>query len=160
MFKIQRCLSTLIALAALAGCDEASDLEKKADQAQANADEKIADLRSASSQDIREVQAAADAKIAATQSEFNAMREDYRHETTLKLVVLDKRVADLDARVVKLSGVPRAELQAKLNLIKASRGVFLDDYKQLENVTGASWDATKTRLDREWADLNKLVDAA
>ena len=159
MNKIQGHVLAILSLLAITGCSEASDLEKRADKAQLNADEKIADLRSESSQDIREAQAEADKKIAVAAAEFSTMRENYRHETAVKLDVMDKKVA-LDARLVGLKGVAKADLQAKLNLIQASRSVFMDDYKLLDGATGATWDGTKARLDREWADLSALVDAA
>jgi hypothetical protein len=155
---IRRLSQTLPLLLALASCDRASDLEDKANKAQQQADQRIAGMKANTREDIREVQAGADAKIASSEASFRTMREDYRHETTLKLVELDKKVADLDAKATTLSGTSRADLQARLKMIQASRGVFLEDYKSLDTVTGASWDATKARLDREWSDLSALVD--
>ena len=64
------------------------------------------------------------------------------------------RMADNTINEVSIAGI---------HLLKARSGgklFFIADYKLLDGATGATWDGTKARLDREWADLSALVDAA
>lgn len=140
------------------GCESASDLEKDADKAQNEADEKIANMKAETNHDAAKTQAEADKKIAESEAAFSKMREEYRHDTALLLVDLDKKIANLEAKALKSNRQAKADLNASLKLIGASRTLFLDDYKTLDHETGATWDNTKARLDREWKDLSTLVD--
>jgi hypothetical protein len=128
-------LGAVLSLGAVA-CDKAVDDEKKASVAQTEADQKVADAHAS----------------------FMKLREDYRHATTVNLVDLDRDVDSLAAKAKQSSGKTRADLDARLLEIQASRSAFMKDYASLDSVAGASWDDTKVRLDKEWTDLKALVD--
>ncbi len=62
------------------------------------ANEKIVEANQEADKKANEAQADADKKIAEAQASFLKLREDYRHETTQKLVELDQKIADLEAK--------------------------------------------------------------
>ncbi len=49
---------------------------------------------------------------------------------------------------------------AQLTQIRAQRESFASDWKQIETASATTWDATKSRLDKEWTDLKTAVDRA
>lgn len=153
---------TLLLLATMmtTGCDKAADLRKEAVTAQDEANVEIANTRSDAKQDVLDAQAEADKKIADAQAEFTKMREEYRHNTTVKLAALDLKIANLEARAKKTTGASKSELDAKVKRIQEQRERFLNDYKALENATGATWDNTRADLDRGWDELSRLVENA
>lgn len=135
-------------LLAGAACDKASDDERRANVAAAEANEKIAAA-------TRE----ADEKIAAANAGFAQLREEYRHDTTIKLVDVDRDVEALSSRTESATGQQRADLDARLSRVRALRAAFAADYGSLDGATGAAWDETKARLDKELRDLRALIDA-
>jgi hypothetical protein len=42
--------------------------------------------------------------------------------------------------------------------LRFQRDAFANDFKELDLAIVATWDATKTRVDKEWADLDAAVD--
>lgn len=148
----------LLALLISAGCTKASNTERDADKAQDKADEKIYDAKVKADQEIRDARAEADVEIAGAQADFTTLRESYRHETSLKLVELDRKIAEVEARVLRANGPEKITQETNLSRIRADRASFLQDYQELDKVTGATWDATRTRLDREWDELSRLVN--
>ena len=154
--------SLLAALLLLgAGCDDkASDMQEEADAAQNAANAEISDVKVDARQEVRAIQANADKDIATAEADFSAMREEYRHATTLKMVDLEKSIADLEARASKATGTARSTLETHITGIHTAHKVFMDDYATLDQASGATWDTTKARLDREWDDLKALVDKA
>ena len=143
----------IFALLSFTACDDASDMRRKADDAQSEANTKIDAVAAKADQEIRVVQAEADKKIAAEVASFTTLREEYRHKVSLNLVELDKKVADLEARAKTANGKDKIEREAKLVTIYAHRETFMTDFKTLETESAATWDATQARLDAEWADL-------
>jgi len=142
---------SLLAVAVLAisaaACNKASNAEADAEKAQAQADAKI-----------KAVQAERDQKIANEQAKFTEMREDYRHATTEKLITLDKKIADLEARLRTATGKSRTNIEANLKQIHAARDRFAADFNALQTATANSWDDAKARLDKELADMQSLVN--
>ncbi len=149
-----------LALVLAGGCDKAADEQQKATNAQLQANQKIVEANQEADRKAAAAQAEADKKIADAQASFLKMREDYRHDTTGKLVDLDHKIADLEAKSKTSSGKKKADLDAQLTQIRAQRATFADDWKQLETASAATWDSTKARLDKEWTDLKSLVDRA
>lgn len=143
-----------------AGCATAADEQEKANQAQADANGKISQAQADANTKMREAQADADKKIAEAQAAFMKLREDYRHTMTVKLVDLDKKVAELDARAQKVTGKTKADLAANLKTIHTSRDRLGTSFKGLDTATSVTWDATSTRVEKEWTDLKTLVDQA
>ncbi|MDP2309593.1 MAG: hypothetical protein Q8P18_26470 [Pseudomonadota bacterium] len=147
--------ASLLSLMLTTACgDEASDMQRSANKAQSEANVKIEDANAKADQEIRTAQAEADKTIAGERADFKTLREDYRHAMTIKLVEFDKKVADLDAKAKTANGNEKADLDAKLLAIRTHRDAFARDYETLENESAATWDATKERLDREWAELS------
>lgn len=152
---------TIALLFALAiGCDNAADLQKDANSAQIAANKKIADVQTDANQQTRDLQAAADKKIAAAVADFQSLREAYRHTTTDALIALDVKIANLDAAAMKANGAAKAAKMSSIEAVKVRREAFLTSYATLDTATYSTWDATKVRLDAEWDALSKAVDAA
>jgi hypothetical protein len=141
-------------------CNTARDQQQKANEAQAEADRKIADATQKANAQINEAQADADKKKADAQANFDKLREDYRHDVNVKLADLDKKIADLEAKAKTEPPKKRAELDAKLTDIHASREAFANEYRGLETASAATWDDTKKRLDKSWNDLEAKVNHA
>jgi hypothetical protein len=108
-------------------------------------------------QKIDNAQAEADRKIAEAQASFTKLREDYRHDTTIALADLDQKIADLAARDEKAVGQSKTDLDAKLPKIHADRDAFVADYKALDTAVATTWDGVRARLDKEFDALKSLV---
>jgi hypothetical protein len=140
-------VSIFLSVGLVAGCDKASDDERKANVAQTEANDKIATA-------TRD----ADQKIAAAHASFMKLREDYRHATNTHLVDLDRDVDSLASKASQATGKAKADLDARLAQIHGGRDAFARDYASLDSATGAAWDDAKARLDAEWTALKALVD--
>lgn len=145
---------------AIAGCNKAVDEKQKADQAQLDANQKIAEANREADEKINSAQAEADKKTAEAQANFLKMREDYRHEVTKKLVDLDHKIADLEAKSRTATGKTKADLDTRLKQIHTERDDFVAEYKTIEIASASNWDSTKARLDKSWDELKNLVDHA
>ncbi len=141
-------------------CDKAATEQKKANEAQAKANEKIGDVAREAEQKMKEAQAEADKKIAEAQAAFMKMREDYRHTATEGLADLDKKIADLELKATKSKAKAKTQLELKVKQLKASRDAFVAEYQSLETASALTWDETKARLDKQWADLKAMADKA
>jgi hypothetical protein len=102
----------------------------------------------------------ADKKIVAAQADFATTREDYRHTVETNLDALNKQLADLDIKARGDGANGKPDLRATLPALRAQRDAFVTDYRSLATVSAVTWDATKVRLDKEWADLKAAVDKA
>jgi len=172
---------TLLAVLLLAACDDAATEHKAAVGAQTEANAKIAAANSEANQKIagaqteakeqinsatqeanqkiKEAELAADAKIAAAKENFMKLREEFRHTTQSNLIALEHSVSELENKAKKAKGKERADLQAKIKQIHARHEAFVADYKQIENESASTWDETKARLEKEWAELKSLLDS-
>src|SRR6188768_865391 len=158
--SIVACSFAALLIALGAGCNKAADEQEKANQAQAKANEKIVEANQEANKKANEAQAEADKKIAEAQATFLKLREDYRHDTTQKLVDLDHKIADLEAKAKTSVGKKKTELDTQLAQIRSQREAFANDWKTIETASATTWDSTKNRLDKEWNDLKALVDRA
>jgi hypothetical protein len=111
-------------------------------------------------QKAQKAQVTADKDIAAAQAELEKSREDYRHARRLDLADLDQRIAGLEADATTASGKAKANLDARLPVIRAGRTAFVRDMTALDTVTAPAWDSAKSRLDKEWDALKASVDQA
>lgn len=157
MFRSTILVGTILCTLA-AGCDNAADQQKKADNAQAVANDKITSATVEVNQKVANAQAEADKKIAEAQTSFMKMREDYRHDTTNTLADLDQKIAKLDAKALAATGSAKSDLDSRLPQIHAQRASFGADYRTLDSATALTWDDTKARLDKEMSDLKSLID--
>ena len=154
------CALGALVLALGSGCNKAADEQEKAVAAQTKANEQIVQANQDADKKANQAQADADKKIAEAQASFLKMREDYRHDTTTKLVDLDKKIADAEAKAKTATGKKKADLDAQLVQIRTQREAFTNDWKTIETASAVTWDSTKNRLDKEWTDLKSMVDRA
>jgi hypothetical protein len=158
--------SSILAGAALSlvvfvtGCDNAADNQAKANQAQAQANDKINAAQADADAKARAAQADADKKIADAQASFMKLREDYRHTVTSHLADLDKKISDLDAKDMTATGKAKADLDLSLAAIHTGRTRFTADFNNLDSASASTWDSAKANLDKEWSDLKSMVDKA
>jgi hypothetical protein len=150
-------LFALFASASLTvACEKSgTDLQSKANEAQEQANRQIGQANAQAT----EAQRVADQRIAAAEADFIKLREDYRINAWSHLDAMDKRISGLDAKAVA-SAVAKPGLRAVLPTIHAQRDVFANDIRSIDATSAATFDATKARLDEEWAALKALVDGA
>ena len=158
--SIVACCLCSLALTLSVGCDKAADQQEKATNAQLEANDKIVKANQEADEKANKAQADADKKIAEAQATFLKLREDYRHDTTEKLVDLDKKIADVEAKAKTATGKKKAELDVQLGQIRTQREAFATEWKSIETASATTWDDTKNRLDKSWTDLKSLVDKA
>lgn len=152
------CMALSLALAA--GCNKAADEQKKADEARAEADNKVIDANREASDKINAAQSDADKKVAEAQASFLKLREDYRHKVTEDLVAVDKDIVDLQAKAKTATGKAKAEIESALPNINTLRESVTSEYRSLELASALTWDETKARVDKAVDDLKKAVDKA
>ena len=99
-------------------------------------------------------------KVSAAQSDFEKSRESYRHDRQTALDDLDAKIAKLEANEKTATGKTKAELDAKLPSIRAQRASFGTDFRSIQTATAATWDDSKTRLDKQWDALKTAVGDA
>jgi hypothetical protein len=154
-------LSTVaMSLAFAVGCNKAADEQRKADEARAEANEKIVEANNEATKKINYAESQADEKVAEAQASFLKMREDFRHDMNEKVVELDKDIAELEAKAKTATGKAKADLDARLPQIRTQREAFAADYKTVDGATAVTWDGTKQRLEKEWKELKDAVDKA
>jgi hypothetical protein len=149
-----------LSLASATGCDKAADEQRKADEARAEADNKVIDANREATDKINAAQAEADKKVADAQASFLKMREEYRHKVTEDLVGVDKDIANLDAKSKTATGKARAEIEAALPNIRTLRDNVSNEYRSLELASALTWDDAKNRVDKAVDELKKAVDKA
>jgi hypothetical protein len=151
------CAALLVSFAV--ACEKSgADDQGKANQAQAEANDKIAAAKAEADKKITAAQSEADKKVAVVQADFAKSIEDYRHSTQANLDDLNKKIDTLDAKSQTLKGKAKTDLQASLGDIRVKRDAPIADRKALESTTATAWDGTKAKLDKEWADLKAAVD--
>jgi hypothetical protein len=150
--------AALAPLAALA-CDKSgTEAQQKADKAVAEANKESAQAQNESTTRITNAQVEADKKVAEAERSFASTRENYRHDVQTKIDDIDKKIVDLDAKAKTATGKKKAELDANLPTIHARRDAFVRNFQGISADTALTWDATKSRLDKDWKDLHDLVD--
>ena len=140
-------LATVFVFGAAACEKSGKDTQQEVDNAQAQAQTEITNA-----------QVKANEKTAEAERDFEKSREDYRHTMESNLDSLDKKISDLDAKVVKSTGDKKVEAGNKVSTLRAQRGAFAADVKSLDTTPAATWDATKARVDKEWSDIKSASD--
>ncbi len=153
-------IGSALALAVVAGCDNARDQQEKVNKAQSEANEKIAEVNQQANEKVVEAQAEADKKTAEAQATFAKLREDYRHDVNTKLTDLDKKISDLDVKARTEKAPKRVELEAKLTDIRSTREAFVSEYRAIDNASAMNWDDVKKRIDKSLSDLEAKVSRA
>lgn len=150
--------ATALSLSLVTGCDRASDDQKKADNAQAEANKKIGEAQGEATTKITSAQVEADKKIAAAEADFGKLREDYRHKLQADLIDLDKKIDRLEAKSKTATGKAKLDVDSNLTAIRSRRMVLASDVKSVETATAPAWNDTKARVDKDYSDLKALVD--
>jgi hypothetical protein len=149
------CLALAAAPLAVA-CDKSgADAQAEVNAAQNKANAQIARANEQVATTGALAQSEADKKISAVQADFAKTREDYRHTVQSNLDDLTKRLADIEVKA-KTSTTP--DLHATITALRAQKDAFVADYQSLASASPVTWDATKARLDKEWAALKAAVD--
>jgi len=151
-------LATVFVLGAAACEKSGKETQEKVDNAQAQGQTEITNAQVEANDKANAARAKADEKITAAESDFEKTREDYRHSMESNLDSLDKKIADLDAKVLKTTGDKKVELGNKASSLRSQRGAFAADVKSLDTTPAASWDATKARVDKEWSNIKSASD--
>lgn len=142
-------------------CDKSgTEAQAEVNQAQAKANDEVAKANDKVTTTAAQAQATADLKIANAQGDFATTREDYRHKMQGNLDALNKELASIDLKAKTATGTTATDLRATIPALRAQRDAFVADYQSLATATAVGWDATRTRLDKEWADLKAAVDKA
>ena len=161
---MSRSVLLCVALAAVAlACNNKSgaDAQAEANKAQEKANNAIATANNEANAKALAAQAEANNKIdAVLQSDFAKMREDYRRQMRADLDSLNKNFTDLETKQMTATGKTKTELDGVLPLLKTRRDGFMNDLPTIDGANGTTWDATRVRLDKEWADLKVMVDGA
>jgi chromosome segregation ATPase len=152
------CMALSLSLAA--GCNKAQDEQRKADEARAEADNKVVEANREATDKINAAQAEADKKVADAQANFMKLREDYRHDVSEDLTKVDKSIADLEAKAKTEKGKAKADLDAALPGIRSLRESVMTEYRSLELASAITWDDAKARVDRSVDELKKAIDKA
>jgi len=139
-------------------CDKQPGVTEQ--QREEKANQQAAQQQGAANEQAQNAQASAEREIAAARESFEKAREDYRHSRTQDLNEIDRKMADLEAKVRTAKGKAKADLQTTLPMIRSRRVAFARDLEALDNTTAASWDQAKTNLDKEWDALRNAVDKA
>jgi hypothetical protein len=152
------CMALSLSLAA--GCNKAQDEQRKADEARAEADEKVTEANREATDKINAAQAEADKKVADAQANFLKLREDYRHSVTEDLVKVDKSIVDLDAKSQTAKGKTKTDIDAALPSIRTLRENVNTEYRSLELASALTWDDAKARVDKAVDELKRAIDKA
>jgi hypothetical protein len=156
---MNRPLVALAIVSVLSACQKSGkDDWEKAEKAQVQANAEITNAQIQAADKVSVAQAQADKTIAEAQHDFNVTREDYRHKMQSRLDDLDEEIADLDAKVKTATPKAKLDLDAKSSVLRTQRDAFAADLRTVSMVPMPSWDATKSRLDKEWRDLRKAAD--
>lgn len=160
MIRFSTLAGAALAVFITAGCDNAADQQRQASAAQAEANTKINAAQNAAEETAKAAQAAANTQIADAKADFMKLREEFRHSMASNLVDLDKKVSDLEAKAMTSKGKAKMQLDANLTAIRAYRAPFGTRLEGLEQATSTTWDAAKANVEKEWTELQALVDKA
>ncbi len=149
-------LATVLAL----GCDSASDEQTRASRAQAEANKTTVATAAVAEEKIKTAKAEADKKIAQAQANFQTMREDFRHNTTVALVEVDKSIELLEKKWKTQTGKAKTETADRLKQIRTDREALTTSYRALEAESAATWDQSKMRLEKAMQELKERMSKA
>ncbi len=153
-------LPALLLLLGGCGGDVATQTQEKAREAQEEANAKIDDAQEVASQTMRDAQAQADKEIAAAQADFDTAREAYRHDLSTRLAALDEKIAGLEAKALVANGKAQADLDIKLQEVRARRAAFAADAAAIGDAMAVNWNETKARVEAAFTELKDRVDKA
>ena len=151
----------IIAGAVSGACDRSgSETEAQIGEAKTTLTAAVVEAGASAATEMQGAEVAAETKISSAEADFVTTREDYRHKVQSDLYNLDHKVDDLDAKARTATGMVKTRLSATVPALRRQRDAFVKDLHAIDNDTADTWDAAKTRLDKELAELKAAVDRA
>ena len=165
---IKKC-AVALALFAVVACDKPADEQAKIDKAKTEANQTITNANIEAEKKVQNANVEADKKIDRAENKANEKigeaneaivraKADFTKSKQDDLATIDKKLAELDAKVTKATGTAKANAQMSLKTAHTKRDAFAADLATVSSAPATTWDATKARLDTSWADLKKSVD--
>jgi len=142
------------------GCENAADQQRKANEAQAEANHEAIEAQVDADRTQHKAQADADREISEAQQKFAKIREEFRHDLKSKLVEVDKEIADLRTQVSTETGKKKQQIEANLPIIDERRALLLASFERLEEASASTWDQVKGEVEKRWDELKHSVQAA
>lgn len=155
--KIQAAVAA-VSLFVASSCDDMAKNQAKADELHAKANAKLTAVNDDAAAKLKTARAEADKKVAEARASFDKKREEYKASTSAALEDLDKKINDLEARAKKSKAKAKKELELKAKQLKEKRDAFSAEAKEIGDSSEQTWDETKVKLDKKWAELKALVD--
>ncbi len=135
---------------AVAGCDKpGQETVTKRDEAQTELTQAQTDAK----RKVDQAQSEATQKIQKANADFQMTVSVYRAGKQKDLADADKGIADLTAAATTATGKKKAGLDSSLSGIRVQREAFVRVWKTLDDVTPASFDATRVNIDKSYGDL-------
>jgi len=158
MTQYSRSATLALALSLFIACDNATDDQLKAKNAQIEANKTISAANKQASSDDLAAQAEADKKIAASNADFAKLRSDFGRETSKSLTDVDRKVGQIET--MSTAGRTRAQLDvdARLKEIHTKRAQLDTDFNALQASPEVAWDGQKDHLNKELSELTALVE--
>ncbi len=158
MIRTSIVVTSILLLVSANGCDKSPNRLRQGVTAQNPTNDKSAGTDNEAAVQAKNVELQAGQKAAQAQMDFMKLRESYRQTITAGLVDLDRKVTILEGKGKYSVGKVKYDLETNLTQIRADRFAFTNDYKSLDTASSATWDVTKSRLDKKWVELVALVD--
>lgn len=150
--------SAVIALVLFGACDDSAEEERRMIAAQHEANGRIAAAAALTNQKARQAQLDADNKSAAAQASFLKARENYQQLVKNNLVDLDRNVTELENQAKTAPVKMRVDIQIVLRQLRTRREAYVNNASALEAESAATWDDAKARVDKQWAELQDLIE--
>jgi hypothetical protein len=149
----------LTGLASVAGCDNAADQQRKADQAQVEADQKKAAANAEVQKNANEEQQKVDDMKAKAASTFATERNDYVQRISGQLDALDKQMNDLHA---KTNAAPAGQtpLDHVLDDVTKHRDMLRADMTNAQSTNAVDWPGVKAKIDKDIDEAKNSVQTA
>jgi hypothetical protein len=98
--------------------------------------------------------------VDAAHSDLAKLRDDYRSQKQADLALLDRTIADVEAKEKSSSARARTDLHGMVVSLKAQRAAFARDLDAAGSASASTWDSTKAHLDAQWNVLEEAADRA
>ena len=176
-----RAFACIASISILASCNQSTlDQKTKAEQAQLEANEKIAQATLEAQQKASAAHLEANAKIAQANATVQGetskaqqianqdirqandatlkLRNDYQVEASKSVTQIDNKIDGL--KVKSLSSRPKTQerFESMMPKVVAQRSTVNDDLANLPTQTAQSFATFKTKTDKDLTDLRKMVD--
>ena len=176
-----RAFATIASISILTSCNQSTlDQKSKAEQAQQEANEKIAHSTLEAQQKANAAQLEANAKItqanATVQSEATKaqqvanqdirqandatlkLRNEYQVETSKSVTRIDNKLDGLKVKSLSVRPKTKERFESMMPKVVAQRSTVNDDLANISGQTAQSFASFKTKTDKDVTDLSKMVD--